>query len=79
MMFGGNAFSINGKTMDINRIDEVVKAGSTEIWHLENTSMMAHPLHIHDKHRIYLKFDKHASYLNLNHDKLPHHPSVFMF
>jgi FtsP/CotA-like multicopper oxidase with cupredoxin domain len=45
MMFGGNAFSINGKTMDINRIDEVVKAGSTEIWHLENTSMMAHPLH----------------------------------
>ena len=48
MMFGGNAFSINGKTMDINRIDEVVKAGSTEIWHLENTSMMAHPLHIHN-------------------------------
>jgi FtsP/CotA-like multicopper oxidase with cupredoxin domain len=27
----------------------VVKAGSTEIWHLENTSMMAHPLHIHFK------------------------------
>ena len=48
MMFGGDAFSINGKTMDINRIDEVVKAGSTEIWHLENTSMMAHPLHIHN-------------------------------
>ncbi|MDC9714248.1 MAG: multicopper oxidase domain-containing protein [Gammaproteobacteria bacterium] len=48
MMFGGDAFSINGKTMDINRIDEVVKAGSTEIWHLENTSMMAHPFHIHN-------------------------------
>ncbi|CAC9436463.1 Multicopper oxidase [uncultured Gammaproteobacteria bacterium] len=48
MMFGGNAFSINSKTMNINRIDEVVKAGSTEIWHLENTSMMAHPLHIHN-------------------------------
>jgi bilirubin oxidase len=26
MMSGGNAFSINGKAMDINRIDEVVKA-----------------------------------------------------
>ncbi|WP_428095890.1 multicopper oxidase family protein [Candidatus Thioglobus sp.] len=48
MMFGGDAFSINGKTMDINRIDEVVKAGSTEIWHLENASMMPHPLHIHN-------------------------------
>ncbi|CAC9495384.1 Multicopper oxidase [uncultured Gammaproteobacteria bacterium] len=48
MMLGGNAFSINGKTMDVNRIDEVVKAGSTEIWHLENTSMMPHPLHIHN-------------------------------
>jgi hypothetical protein len=23
MMLGGNAFSINGKTMDVNRIDEV--------------------------------------------------------
>ncbi|SFV67200.1 Multicopper oxidase [hydrothermal vent metagenome] len=48
MMFGGDAFSINGKTMDIDRIDEVVKAGSTEIWHLENTSMMPHPFHIHN-------------------------------
>ncbi|WXT99514.1 MAG: Multicopper oxidase mco [Catillopecten margaritatus gill symbiont] len=47
-MFGGDPFSINGKTMDVNRIDEVVKAGSTEIWTIENNSMMAHPFHIHD-------------------------------
>ncbi|SMM99675.1 Multicopper oxidase [uncultured Candidatus Thioglobus sp.] len=44
----GNAFSINGKAMDINRIDEIVKADSTEIWTINNTSMMDHPFHIHN-------------------------------
>jgi bilirubin oxidase len=39
---------INGKSMDINRVDEVVKAGSTELWEIENTSMMPHPFHIHN-------------------------------
>jgi len=39
---------INGKSMDINRIDEVVQAGSTELWVIENKSMMAHPFHIHN-------------------------------
>lgn len=48
MMMLGNAFSINGKTMNINRIDEVVKAGSTEVWVVKNSSMMAHPFHIHN-------------------------------
>ncbi len=41
-------FKINGKSMDINRIDEVVKAGSTELWEITNTSMMQHPFHIHN-------------------------------
>lgn len=48
MMMFGNAFSINGKAMNINRIDEVVKAGSTEVWVVKNSSMMAHPFHIHN-------------------------------
>ena len=39
---------INGKSMNINRIDEVVKAGSVELWEIENTSMMPHPFHIHN-------------------------------
>ncbi len=39
---------INGQSMDINRIDEVVKAGSVELWQINNTSMMAHPFHIHN-------------------------------
>ena len=48
MMMGGGSFTINGKLMDMNRIDEAVRIGTTEIWQIENASMMAHPLHIHD-------------------------------
>ncbi|MEO1890238.1 MAG: multicopper oxidase domain-containing protein [Candidatus Thioglobus sp.] len=53
LMFGAMSGStdllkINGKSMKINRIDEVVKAGSVELWEIENTSMMEHPFHIHN-------------------------------
>ncbi len=48
MMFGGGGFTINGRTMDMKRIDERVKLGATEIWQIENDSPMAHPFHIHD-------------------------------
>ncbi|MFC5754666.1 multicopper oxidase family protein [Actinomadura rugatobispora] len=37
---------INGKIMDMGRIDEVVPAGSTEIWEIRNESF-AHNFHIH--------------------------------
>jgi blue copper oxidase len=46
MMSGGA--TINGKEMDIDRIDEVVKRGTTEIWQLRNPSRMTHPFHMHD-------------------------------
>ena len=48
MMGSGNSHSINGKVMDMGRIDEVVKLGDTEIWELRNVSMMPHPFHMHD-------------------------------
>ena len=48
MMGGGNSHSINGKVMDMARIDEVVNLGDTEIWELRNVSMMPHPFHMHD-------------------------------
>jgi len=48
----GNRLTINGKRMDINRIDERVEAGSTEIWEIENRSgmmmNMPHSMHLHD-------------------------------
>ncbi|MCF6198603.1 MAG: multicopper oxidase domain-containing protein [Hyphomicrobiaceae bacterium] len=45
---GGGGFTVNGQEMDINRIDERVKLGATEIWEISNNSPMAHPFHIHD-------------------------------
>ncbi len=48
MMMGGGVFAINGKTMDMNRIDETVRIGTTEIWQVDNASMMSHPFHVHD-------------------------------
>ncbi len=44
----GGMFRINGKSMDINRIDFQVKANSTEIWEITNDSPMAHPFHVHN-------------------------------
>ncbi|WP_430427632.1 multicopper oxidase family protein [Parasphingorhabdus sp.] len=47
-MMRGGGFTINGKSMDMQRIDETVQVNTTEIWQVENASMMAHPFHIHD-------------------------------
>lgn len=38
---------INGKTMDMERVDEVATLGSTEIWQIENLVGMDHPFHLH--------------------------------
>jgi len=48
MMMGGGEMTINGRSMDMNRIDEVVRVGTEEIWIIENPTMMPHPFHIHD-------------------------------
>jgi FtsP/CotA-like multicopper oxidase with cupredoxin domain len=44
----GGGFRINGKSMDLRRIDFRVPLGETEIWEIDNDSPMAHPFHIHD-------------------------------
>lgn len=42
---------INGKTMDMTRIDEVMVAGSTEIWEVTNArEEMYHNFHVHGIH-----------------------------
>ncbi len=48
MMGGGGMFRINGKSMDINRIDFAVKRNTVEIWEISNASPMAHPFHVHN-------------------------------
>jgi blue copper oxidase len=52
MQTGMGSFSINGKKMDMSRIDEIVKLGNTEIWEIYNRPMgmmqIPHSFHIHD-------------------------------
>jgi FtsP/CotA-like multicopper oxidase with cupredoxin domain len=38
---------INGKIMDMNRVDVSAKLGATEIWEIENVVGMDHPFHLH--------------------------------
>lgn len=38
---------INGKAMDMNRIDVSSRLGATEIWQVENVVAMDHPFHLH--------------------------------
>ncbi|MGH2978624.1 MAG: multicopper oxidase family protein [Solirubrobacterales bacterium] len=40
--------SINGRSMDMNRIDEVVEVGTTEVWEVSNASGTPHSFHSHD-------------------------------
>jgi len=47
MMMGGG-ITINNKSYDMNRIDEVIKLNDIEIWEFKNNSPMPHPMHIHD-------------------------------
>ncbi len=52
MQTGMGSFFINGKKMDMSRIDEIVKLGDTEIWEIYNRPMgmmqIPHSFHIHD-------------------------------
>ena len=46
-MMDNGMFLINGKAMDLKRIDEAVRLGTKEIWEIHNLSHMAHPFHFH--------------------------------
>src|SRR3569833_3164598 len=38
---------INGKTMNMDRVDVRSRFGATEIWQIENVVTMDHPFHLH--------------------------------
>ncbi|HEX2073100.1 MAG TPA: multicopper oxidase domain-containing protein [Geodermatophilus sp.] len=40
--------AINGQDMDMNRIDEVVRLGTTELWEVTNADGIPHNFHVHD-------------------------------
>ena len=41
---------INGKAMDMSRVDISARLGTTEIWEIENLVGMDHPFHLHGFH-----------------------------
>lgn len=45
--YGGGHFSINGRVMTMDYINERVTLGETEIWEIFNDTPMVHPFHIH--------------------------------
>jgi FtsP/CotA-like multicopper oxidase with cupredoxin domain len=47
MGMDGMAFTIDGRTFDPDRDDQVVDLGTTEEWTIVNDSPMAHPFHLH--------------------------------
>lgn len=44
---GAKLFSINHRHMDMTRIDQRLRLGSTEVWEVVNQGHMAHPFHYH--------------------------------
>lgn len=44
---GSGGITINGKLMDMSRVDEVVTLGDIEIWEITNNGQ-SHPIHIHE-------------------------------
>ncbi|MFZ4809585.1 MAG: multicopper oxidase family protein [Hyphomicrobiaceae bacterium] len=44
----GHMMGINGRAMDLSRIDERVPLGAIEIWEVRNRTPIDHPFHIHD-------------------------------
>ncbi len=40
--------TINGRSMDMSRVDETVRLGDTEIWRVTNTDGEYHNFHVHD-------------------------------
>jgi FtsP/CotA-like multicopper oxidase with cupredoxin domain len=43
-----NGSAINGRPMDMGRIDHFVTVGTTEVWEVTNGSGNAHNFHVHD-------------------------------
>ena len=51
------SFTINGKSMDMNVINETVTLGDIEIWEVKNNMDMNHNFHIHATHFMLLERD----------------------
>jgi FtsP/CotA-like multicopper oxidase with cupredoxin domain len=53
--------SINGKTMDMDRIDEAVTVDTAEVWEVRSRNPFPHNFHVHDVQFRVLSIDGEAS------------------
>lgn len=42
--------TINGRTFELDRVDETVRFGDTEVWSFVNDGPFPHPVHMHEAH-----------------------------
>lgn len=52
--------TINGRPMDLGRVDEVAQRGGTEVWEVRGTVPMPHSFHVHDVQFRVLSIDGQA-------------------
>lgn len=53
-------FMINGKKMDMNRVDLTIPTGATEVWQVRNLEDWPHNFHVHDVQFLLRGIDGHA-------------------
>jgi len=77
-LFSGRrgSFQINGKSMDMKRIDERVPLGQTEIWEVKNNMGMDHNFHIHATH--FRLIERDGSTLNVAENEKGYKDVVFV-
>ncbi|HFE38441.1 MAG TPA: copper oxidase, partial [Gammaproteobacteria bacterium] len=68
--------TINGKAMDINRIDEVVPLGDTEIWDVSNTMGIDHNFHMHATH--FRIIERNGSAANVDENEKGYKDTVYL-
>jgi len=68
--------TINGKRMDLNRIDEYVPLNELEIWEIRNTMNMNHNFHIHATH--FTIIERNGSSANVSPHESAYKDVIFM-
>ncbi len=69
-------FTINGKSMNINRIDEIVPLGDIEIWEVTNSMNIDHNFHIHATH--FMIIEKNGSSANVFENEKGYKDTVYV-
>lgn len=73
---GAGKLYINGKSMELNRIDEAVPINELEIWEVSNEMMTPHNFHIHATH--FLLLERNGSIANVSPGERGYKDTVYL-